>query len=79
MTECIAGPTGECGGAVGLRSVRDDVIAGPRCDSHDHPRKLHSHTAAAEAARPDPGRIEHPEVQPRRRGDHDLGHARSAT
>jgi len=45
----------------------------------NHPRGLDAHAEAPEAARSDARRIEHSEVQPRRRGDHDRGHVRSAT
>ena len=74
-----AGARRERGGALGLSPEGDHVGAGPGLDPDHHPRGLHRHAAAAEAARAEPGRIEHPEVQPRRRGDDDLGHVRSAT
>ncbi len=79
IAERLACPAGERGSAIGLRSVRDDLLARPVADRHDHPRGLDAHADASEPPRADPGRIEHSEVQPRRRGDHDLGHVRSAT
>ena len=65
--------------AVGLRAGHDDLLVGPRTDAHDDPRGLDPDPEATEAPRSQPGRIEHAEVQPGRRGDHDLAHVRSAT
>jgi len=65
--------------ALGLRSMGDDVVAGPRPDPDDHAGRLHGHAAATEPAGPEADRVEHAEVQPRRRGDDDPGHVRPAT
>jgi hypothetical protein len=59
--------------------VRNDVVTGPGADPHHHSWMLDAHAASPETPRPEPGRIEHAEVQPRRRGDHDLAHVRSLT
>ena len=53
VPERHAGPAGERGGAVGLRSVRDDVLARPVADRHDHPRGLDADAEASEPPRAD--------------------------
>ena len=79
VTERLAGSLREGGGALRLRSMRGDLVVGARSDPHHHARRLDAHAASSETARAEPRRIEHAEVQSRRCGDHELGHARSLT
>jgi hypothetical protein len=79
MTERVPGSPREGDGALGLRSMGNNVVPGPGADPDDHSRALQADAASPETARAEPRRIEHAEVQPRGRGDHDLAHLRSLT
>ena len=80
VPERLTRPRRERGSAV-APATPAATTSSPGVSPHrnDHPRGLDADADASEPPRADPGRIEHSEVQPRRRGDHDLGHVRSAT
>ncbi len=74
-TERVAGSPRERGGALGLRPMRGDLVAGAGSDPAPTTRGDSMPTPKPPKRRaPEPGRIEHAEVQPRRGGDHELGH-----